>query len=122
MADPYAQALEAMLTTLENTSGFDAQLFRLDVFGIYNAVLADPAVFGFTNLMQCWDGSSLCSVDIDVQNQTPFWDASGHPTTAAHAILGHEMALAAVPLSSSVWLFGSGLLGLIGIIRKRKAS
>jgi phospholipase/lecithinase/hemolysin len=122
LADPYASALESMLTTLEGTSGFDAKLFRLDVLGIYNAVIADPAAFGFTNLLPCWDGSSLCSSDIDVQNQTPFWDTSGHPTTAAHAILGHEMALAAVPISPSVWLFGSGLLGLVGTARRRRVA
>jgi phospholipase/lecithinase/hemolysin len=122
LAEPYAQALEAMLTTLEGTPGFDAKLVRLDVLGIYNAVLVDPAAFGFTNLSPCLNGISLCSFDIDVQNETPFWDESGHPTTAAHAILGNAMALAAVPISPSVWLFGSGLLGLIGMARHNKAA
>ena len=118
LADPYAQALDAMLATLEGTSGFDAKLFMLDVLGISTAVSADPASFGFTNLLPCWDGASLCSSP----NETPYWDTSGHPTTAAHAILGHAMALAAVPISPSVWLFASGLLGLVGAAGRRRAA
>jgi hypothetical protein len=31
-------------------------------------------------------------------------------------------ATSAVPLPASVWLFGSGLLGLIGISRNKKAA
>jgi hypothetical protein len=31
-------------------------------------------------------------------------------------------AVSAVPVPAAFWLFGSGLLGMIGIARKRKAS
>lgn len=42
------------------------------------------------------------------------WDGNGDPTTCVAFIEGSP-----VPIPGAVWLFGSGLLGLVGI-RKRK--
>jgi len=35
---------------------------------------------------------------------------------------GTVQSLAAVPIPAAVWLFGSGLLGLIGMARRKKAA
>ena len=36
--------------------------------------------------------------------------------------MGFNYSIAAIPIPPSVWLFGSGLLGLIGIARRKKAA
>jgi hypothetical protein len=38
---------------------------------------------------------------------------SGNPTT-------YSMTIAAVPVPAAVWLFGSGLIGLVGVARRRR--
>lgn len=38
------------------------------------------------------------------------------------AVHSGDIGVAIVPLPAAVWLFGSGLLGLIGIVRRRKAA
>jgi hypothetical protein len=43
-------------------------------------------------------------------------------TIAAWAVYSGDVSLAAVPIPPAVWLFGSGLLGLIAIARHKKAS
>jgi hypothetical protein len=39
-----------------------------------------------------------------------------------HTLPGSGFGQAAVPVPAAVWLFGSGLLGLIGIARRKKAA
>ena len=34
---------------------------------------------------------------------------------------GNDPVVSAVPVPAAVWLFGSGLIGLIGIARRKKA-
>ena len=36
-----------------------------------------------------------------------------------HTIIGEEFEISAVPIPAAVWLFGSGLLGLIGVARRK---
>ena len=46
---------------------------------------------------------------------------SAYPRLAAWAVRDGDVALSAIPVPASVWLFGSGLLGLIGIARRKKS-
>ena len=39
-----------------------------------------------------------------------------------HTLPGSDFGQAVVPVPAAVWLFGSGLLGLIGIARRKKAA
>ena len=43
-------------------------------------------------------------------------------TTASGQIMGVDMTLAQIPVPAAVWLFGSGLLGLVGIARRKKSA
>jgi hypothetical protein len=46
----------------------------------------------------------------------------GSATLAADGTLAINAGTAPVPLPAAVWLFGSGLMGLVGVSRRRKAA
>ena len=41
--------------------------------------------------------------------------------TSATASFDYDLQLTAVPVPAAVWLFGSGLIGLVGFARRKKA-
>ncbi|GIX47286.1 MAG: hypothetical protein KatS3mg131_1497 [Candidatus Tectimicrobiota bacterium] len=115
------EAAVALATAL--TEAFNAALGRVvqrlaalpgvwvvwfDTFAQLNAVLEDPAAFGFAQVTEsCLDGdpftfTAVCSDDPAVQNTYLFWDIL-HPTAAAHALLAAEVgaALAALPAAGA---------------------
>ena len=76
----------------------------------------NPGAFGLTNsTAPCFDGSSVCANP----NQYLFWDGF-HPTTAADAILANQFATALTPEPSSILLIGTGISGLMVLVRKRR--
>jgi len=67
------------------------QIATLDANRLYREAIANPAAFGFTNVISpCLAGLSACGSP----DKFLFWDGI-HPTTAAHRILG-ETAFAAI--------------------------
>ena len=97
----FNNALDAALDDLE-VSRPGIELFRLDVFGLFNDVIDNPQSFGLTNATdpaapgldpgdQTYD-TSLIASDVD---SYLFWD-DFHPTQAGHALLA-EAALAVIP-------------------------
>lgn len=88
-----------------------------DSFALHHEIYADPAAYGLTNVTD----SCLYTAPENCDTYM-FWDTS-HPTTAGHSIFANEMAasLTAVPVPAAVWLFGSGLIGLVGFARRKKA-
>jgi hypothetical protein len=44
------------------------------------------------------------------------------PTSGTAGFFGPNFKVESVPVPAAVWLFGSGLLGLVGVARKRKAA
>lgn len=125
------QALETILVGLANT--YQVDIFMLDVFGIFNNIIADPASAGFSNttdecrsLTTNWlgvpNGESSCAN----AHSYVFWDEI-HPTSAAHAVLGQEayQLLASgqtvnfqVPAPATMLLLLSGLV----LIRLRRVA
>jgi phospholipase/lecithinase/hemolysin len=89
----------------------------VDVFGLHHEVVTDPSAFGLVN------ATDPCDSPCDPTAPYLFFD-SLHPTTLGHSIIADRFSatLAAVPLPPAVWLFGSGLLSMIGISRRKKAA
>jgi phospholipase/lecithinase/hemolysin len=73
-----------------------ASFYFLDVFSVFNDVLANPATYGITNTTgQCRSLGFFGFTENSCRNANTwaFWDAI-HPTTAAHAVLGRAAAAA----------------------------
>jgi hypothetical protein len=80
-----------------------------------------------------WDGTngmqSLCTLtDCTAEGwEVLTWatDINNNGDIVGHGTIGgetHAFLIQAVPIPSAIWLFGSGLLGLVGIARRRKAA
>ena len=97
----------------------DTNLFEFDAFGLLTDIFLDPSAFGFTNVTEaCYSefvvpGGEICA------NPDEFlsWDGF-HPTTATHQIMAAQVV---VPVPAAVWLFVSGLIGLLGLARRSQA-
>ncbi len=56
-----------------------------------------------------------------IQSDTPFLSLEFHQAGGDGYVIDNLSATAAVPIPGAIWLLGSGLLGLLGVNRKRKA-
>lgn len=88
----------------------------LDAFGLLNTIVADPAAYGLTNvddncLATAIDPLTGCDTHL-------FWDDL-HPTAAGHELIADAAFAAVVPVPAAAWLFGSALIGLAGIGRRK---
>ena len=109
-----ASAIDAISATYPET-----RLFEFDVFNLFTDAYMNPLDYGFTNVTEaCYSmfvrtGGATCANPSEYLS----WDGL-HPTTAAHELLASKVV---VPVPASVWLFGSGLLGLLIAVRRRRA-
>ena len=88
LASFYNTNLHNALIGLEESLGI--QVFIMDVEGLFDDVIADPSVYGMSNVtIPCLDGlaqpTGVCPTT-EAANVTLFWDAI-HPTGAAHSIV-----------------------------------
>ena len=84
--DQLNSVLDARISALQ-AQGINITVYRLDVFGIFQNLLNDPSIDGFTNITNSAQGQNV------VADQYLFWDGV-HPTTAGH----NQVALAAANL------------------------
>ncbi len=118
----YNMALATTLAGVESSQSIN--LFEYDLFDFGQRIVAAPFSFGLTNINDaCTTGLPfpvyLGSCNDSVINQYAFID-NIHPTANLHNILGNEL-LSAIPVPAAIWLFSSGLIGLIGVARRKQA-
>lgn len=107
----YNSGLAAMVSALEVALSVD--LLTMDVFGISNNILDNPASYGLTNVTQSCVGNPACANS----GEYFYWDGI-HPTTQMHARLASELMTiidqhaVQVPVPATLSLLGIGLLGL----------
>jgi len=109
-----AQAMSALETGL-NQAGFSVDIDVFDTFSAFNAVLANPSAFGFTNT------TDQCIENLDaLLAGCPgyvFFDFT-HPTSEAHRLLGLGLVGAVVPAPPTAALLLAGVMLLVGRWRR----
>lgn len=69
-----------------------------------------------------WDLTlATCPIEICSAGARPYADADFLNNGSQIAAISNVRAYSVVPVPAAVWLFGSGLLGLVGIMRRKKA-
>ncbi|ACC85407.1 lipolytic enzyme, G-D-S-L family (plasmid) [Nostoc punctiforme PCC 73102] len=121
----------AKLINIQNQSldnGVKIQLF--DVNSLFNAILSNPAKYGFTNVQDsCLDQLdpskiTLCGTQPNIQNQYLFW-YSLEPTTAFHKIVADAAYQQLVPVhepSTGLGLLALGAVSAIFVTRVKYTS
>ena len=90
-------------------SALGVSITDVDIYALYQAILANPAAYGYTNVTTPADLNPAANPD-----QYLFWDIPSHPTTTGHKLIG-EAAFTALQSSQvpepATWTFaGAGLL------------
>jgi len=98
----WCQGFNAQLTDYLNSlkrSRTDCKFYTYDTYTMLTDMVAHPKTFGFSN-------------------KDDIFFEGFHPSTQTYAYLADQVYSQVVPLPTSLLLFGSGLLGLIGIRRR----
>lgn len=114
-------ALAAEVNDLRSQLG--VTIIEVDLFALFDQMLANPSSFGFTdvatpclNLSASLGFESLCANP----DEHLYWDAL-HPTTRAHQFIADAALAAVVPLPATLPLFAGALWVLAGARRFRSA-
>ncbi len=105
----FNQTLQAEASSLQKSLG--VQIHVVDIQGLFQKVLANPANYGFTNVTGSAINSSLNGMGY------LFWDVE-HPTTAADALIA-EVAAQEVPEPSMLLVFAMSIGGVAAMVKFR---
>jgi phospholipase/lecithinase/hemolysin len=105
--------LPGLIASLESQVGFDAEIIYVDVYTLAEEVIADPAVYGFTNVTD----PALYTIGAN-PDEYLFWDPI-HPTTAGHRIIADAVMEQLVPEPAAILLLTTGLLAFWPLRRRK---
>lgn len=93
-ADALAQGFNAnlggALATLQQTLP-GIEILEFDLYGEFNAIVANPAIFGLTDVVDACIAPNVPPFACTNADQYVFWDGI-HPTKVVHAIIAREVA------------------------------
>jgi outer membrane lipase/esterase len=102
-------------TLLTQTLG--VRIADVDIYGLYQSILADPAAYGYTNVTSPAQGLAVNP------DQYLFWDLASHPTTTGHELIGlaaDTAVLSTFTPEPATWaVAAAGLLLLVWVRRFR---
>jgi len=106
-----------------NPLGITHLSFKADGYFVLAAVTADSGDFMMPDPVTTWgtDVSLPCPTEICSDGLRAYVDADFLNDAGNVADLSNFRGYTVVPVPAAVWLFGSGLLGLVGIARRRRS-
>jgi outer membrane lipase/esterase len=93
------------------TQTLGVRIADVDIYGLYQSILANPAAFGYTNVTTPAQGLAVNP------DQYLFWDLPSHPTTTGHRLIGLDAETAVLDTFApepATWVVGAGLILLVG--------
>ena len=114
---------------LFQTGAFFTDMFEISEAGSYKATLTDfefpePMISAGMSVVTATEllGSLLApgSFTFDAMPGNYFVTFYGFADTSAPQLGQYGIEISQVPVPAAVWLFGSGLIGLVGVARRRK--
>ncbi|WP_017299963.1 SGNH/GDSL hydrolase family protein [Nodosilinea nodulosa] len=81
LSSAFNAGLANALTTLDQNPQLAIDIIPVDIFGLTNEILGEPAEYGFTNVTDPLLGQ------LELQNPGFFWWDQQHPTTRVHDLL-----------------------------------
>ena len=128
-ADPsgvtFSHNYSSTTTTLTQLNGGAFNLFSIDFGDVFNSgVSQNISINAVTNsgslLSTVVSTDSIIGLETFNLNWSNVLSASWTETSGSYLQLDN-ISVSAVPVPAAVWLFGSGLIGLIGVARGKKA-
>lgn len=91
----------------------------LDIYTLYQQILANPAAFGYTNVTGFAQGDPSANPDHYL-----FWDFPSHPTTTGHALIGEaaDRSVLATFTPEPATFAMAGAVLLLGLYARRRRS
>jgi phospholipase/lecithinase/hemolysin len=91
----------------------------VDIYGLYQSILANPAAYGYTSVTTPAQGLAVNP------DQYLFWDLPSHPTTTGHELIGlaaDTAVLSTFAPEPATWaVAAAGLILLVWVRRFRSA-